>query len=276
MRDNDYTFALRLTLIALLLHPVGSVWSPGILGLSAIGLVVPAAISRPALWGALTILCAARVILDWPLQDNHAYLLVYWCLAIALVLSRSKRPNTDLAKAAALLIGFTFAFASLWKLALSPDFLNGNFMRFTWLVDERFEWAARTLGGLSSADIDANRAFLAGAANAPDLLIETTRLRSLTVAATAFTAVIEPALAVAYLWPGEGGPARWRRPLLLTFCIVTFAFAPVVGFAWLLLSMDAARSSDTSRARLGIGIVFALVFAYGQILEADTLMSWLD
>ena len=274
MSSTALALGLRLTLLALLLRPAGGELRPLFMVVAAVGLLSPTQLGRPAIWAALAALASVRVLLDWPLPDNHAYLLAYWCLAVALALWREANPETPLARAATLLIGCVFAFASLWKLVLSPDFLAGDFMRFIWMVDERFELATRWLGGLDSSEIDANRAFLAGVRDGPGALVEPVRLRWLTGAATAFTALIEPSIALAYLWPNDRGPARYRTPLLLTFCVTTFALAPVVGFAWLLLSMEAVRSGDSRRAQLAVVATFGLVFAYGQAFEAGAL-EWL-
>ncbi len=271
MISGALALGLRLSLVALLLRPVGGELRPLIMAVAAVGLLSPTQLGRPAIWAALALLASVRVLLDWPLPDNHAYLLAYWSGAVALVLAREGHSEVALARAATLLIGCVFAFASLWKLLLSPDFLAGDFMRFTWLVDERFAAATRWLGGLDPAEIDANRAFLAGARGAPEALTVPDRLRWLTGTATVFTALIEPAIAVAYLWPTDRGPATWRTPLLLTFCATTFALAPVVGFAWLLLSMEAVRAGSSRRAQWAVVAVFGLVFAYGQAFEAGAL-----
>ena len=213
--------ALRLTLAALLLRPIGdAVLGPAFLGLAAAGLVMPRALRIPALWLALAVLAAVRVIDDWPLPDNHAYLLAYWCLAIAVAL-RSAESERALVWSARILVGLVFTFASLWKLALSPDFLSAEFMRFTWIVDERFEAAARVFGGMDVAMLEANRVFLEGAPGAPAGLEEPAAFTRATRLATWFTAAIEPAVAVAFLWRGERGPTRWRDGLLLAFCATT-------------------------------------------------------
>ena len=131
--------ALRLTLLDLLLRPIG-VWQirSVLLVLAGAGLLVPGWLRRPTLWFALAGFTAVRSISDWPLADNHAYLISYWCLAIGLSLIVR---DTDgcLAFNGRLLIGLVFAFAVLWKLALSPDFLDGTFLRVTMLQDPRFE-----------------------------------------------------------------------------------------------------------------------------------------
>ena len=67
--DLDATdVALRLTLLTLLLRPVGSpTVRAGILALAALGLAVPAWLRRPGLWAALTALTIVRVATDWSL-----------------------------------------------------------------------------------------------------------------------------------------------------------------------------------------------------------------
>ena len=77
--------ALRLTLLDLLLRPIGN-WAirPGILSLAALGVLLPEQLRKPSLWLALTCLTSLRVVVDWPLPDNHAYLLCYWCFAVFL------------------------------------------------------------------------------------------------------------------------------------------------------------------------------------------------
>ena len=74
--------ALRLTLVGLLLRPMGPwfVRAPLLL-LSMLGLMSGAWLRAPALWLALATLVAVRVVVEWPLPDNHIYLLAYWCLA---------------------------------------------------------------------------------------------------------------------------------------------------------------------------------------------------
>ena len=78
---------LRLTAIALLLRPMGP-WfvRPVILAAAAIVLISPRALRTPAVWAGVAALVSVRIADDWPLADNHIYLLSYWALAIALAL----------------------------------------------------------------------------------------------------------------------------------------------------------------------------------------------
>jgi hypothetical protein len=259
------TLALRLTLLLLLLRPPGSGWlGPSILALAVAGLLMPRVLRHPALWLALAGLLAWRVIEGWPLADNHAYLLAYWCLAIALA-HLAPDPERVLAWNGRALVGLAFAFATLWK-ALSPDYLDGRFFRVTLVEDERLERVATTLGGIDRDALLERRAFLTRPADAPALARavpeEHARLRRLALAATWLTLALEAAVAVAFLAPL--GRIVWlRHALLLAFCAATYAIAPVVGFGWLLLAMGVAQCGPGARrARLAYLAVFVLLIFY--------------
>src|SRR5262245_57752053 len=258
--------ALRLTLLALLLRPVGSgAVRPALLLLAGAGLVLPDALQRPALWLALAAVTAWRVIADWPLADNHAYLLCYWCLAAGLALL-APDPRRALAWNGRVLIGLAFALATFWKVA-SPDYLDGRFFRVTLIEDARLAAFAIHVGGLDPALLTERRAYLALHADGhtldvPDPPPEPARFRALARASTLGTLALEAAVALAFLAPlGRHG---WlRHGLLLAFCATTYAIAPVVGFGWLLLAMGVSQCDrDARRTRLAYVAVFALLVLY--------------
>jgi hypothetical protein len=257
--------ALRLLLLALLLQPVGDHWlRPAILGLAALGLLAPGALRSAALWLALAALTALRVGLDWPMSDNHAYLLAYWCLAAALATGSSDRAGA-LAWNGRWLIALTFVFATLWKVVLSPDFLDGRFFRVTLVDDGRMEEFARLAGGLDEDTFWDLRELVrehADGAFVPWEVMpeETPRFRSLATALTWSTVAAEGALAAAFLAPLPGRFALARHALLLLFCAATYALAPVAGFGWLLLSMGVAQTDPGwRRLRCAYLAVFAFV-----------------
>src|SRR6476659_431271 len=78
---------LRMTAIILLLRPMGP-WGvrPMILGLAGLVIALPRVLRASATWYVLSALIIIRIIADWPLPDNHIYLIAYWCLAMALAL----------------------------------------------------------------------------------------------------------------------------------------------------------------------------------------------
>ncbi len=147
--QNGFELALRLTLLDLLLRPIGY-WEirPFVLSLTVLAFLFSNQVRNPVIRLALTLLAGIRVILDWPLSDNHAYLLCYWCLAISLSLI-SKNGENCLKLNGRILIGLAFAFAVLWKLALSPDYVDGRFFKITMLTDHRFESFTQLIGALT-------------------------------------------------------------------------------------------------------------------------------
>jgi len=266
--------ALGLTLLDLLLHPVGAWYlRPFFLALAATALLFPRWRRSRALWTALALATGLRVVLSWPLADNHAFLLAYWCLAIALAL-RARDGAGFLAFNGRLLIGLTFAFASLWKLVLSPDFVDGTFFRVAFLLDERFADFARLFGGMTQELLEVNRDALTQHADGVRALggaVLPPRFEPLADAATLWTLACEIAIALAFLWPTDG-LARFRDSLLLLFCATTYAVATVEGFGWLLLAMGVAQCDPARRTtRLLYLACFALILFYREIPWAGLL-----
>ena len=271
--------ALRLTLLDLLLRPVGD-WTlrPAILAFAGGGLLFPRALRQPGLWWLLTLFTGLRVLFDYPLPDNHAYLLGYWCLAIALAVSDG---DTDalLATNGRWLIGLVFGFATLWKVALSPDYLDGTFFRISLLTDSRFEDLTRLIGRLPLTEIFANREILEGHLDGPPLpgtgLALPASFHLLAVAMTWWTVAIEGLLAMAFLWPRDRGPSRLRDAALLAFCATTYAAATVEGFGWLLIAMGVAQCPPERPRTRGLYLAaFALILFYREVPWTAPLLAW--
>jgi len=265
--------ALRLTLLTLLLRQIGTgVVRPLILGLTVLGLLLPNLLRRPSLWIALTLLTGLRVVLDWSLADNHAYLLCYWCFAVSLALF-----SQDVAKCLSLngrlLIGWAFAFAVIWKLFLSPDYLDGRFFRVMMLTDTRFADFVQLVGGLTPDLLEDLRSFVHG--QAPEMLTtpsEPIRFLRLAQVATLWTVMIEGAVALAFLWPVDRGLSLFRDVVLLCFCITTYAIVPVEGFGWLLLSMGIVQCKPSRPGmRLAYLATFAVILFYREVPWAGWL-----
>ena len=270
--------ALRLTAIALLLRPMGQ-WfvRPAILGAAALLLISPRALRTPVVWLGIAIAVAVRVADDWPLADNHIYLLAYWALAIALAL-RTAVPSPTLAGSSRVLLGLAFACAVLWKAVLSPDYLDGRFFRVTLLTDPRFGEASMLIGGLGADQLRANRDALAALPHGatpltPVAITEPPRLRLLAAVSTWGMLALETAVALVMLLPRA---PIVRHGLLLMFCLVTYAFAPVAGFGWLLLVMGAAQIEPDQRWLLRLYVAaFLVVLFYSEVPWAGLLLDWL-
>jgi hypothetical protein len=253
--------ALRLTALDLLLRPVGGPHlRPLFVGIAAVLLLVPRGAPARAGWAALAALAAVRLVADWPLADNHAYLLAYWCLAVTLSLG-DPEPRDALAVNARRLVGLAFAFAVLWKAALSPEFADGTFLRVTLLADPRLGALAPLATGLAPDELPTWRDWISGHAivsEPPGPL--PARLRVVAGLATAWTLALEAAVAAAFLARGPRWLARARDALLLAFCATTYAVLPVKGFGWLLLAMGAAQSPpERRRWRAAYAATFAWV-----------------
>lgn len=267
---DPLTLALRLTLLDLLLRPVGTGFvRPATLLLAGAGLLLPRLLGSTFFWGALTLAAGARVVAAWPLGDNHAYLLGYWCLAVTLGCTVRDR-DAVAALSARWLLGLVFAFAVFWK-TISPDYLDGRFFRVMLVVDPRFEHSTRLAAGLDAEELSAQRRFLVqhvdDALGTPETgPPEPARLRAVALAATWATFAAELAVALALLWPRDRGLSRWRDPLLLAFAVGTYAVAPVEGFGWLLLALGLAQC-DRARPWLrgAYPAVFALLVLYREL-----------
>lgn len=270
MRDLDpVDLARRLTLADLVLQPVGVGWiRPTLLAAAVLGLVLPSLARSVWFWLGLAVLTGLRVAWTWPLADNHAYLLSYWCLAVAIA-ARDGDPRAALAWSGRVLLGLVFALAVLWK-TISPDYLDGRFFRVTLVADERFAPFATLAGGLDDAELSERRSHVVQHVDGEVAELppppESARFRAVSWLATLATFTAEALLALAFLWPTGRGLARVRDPLLISFCAATYLVAPVSGFGWLLVALGVAQT-DPARVRLRAAylVVFGLVYLYDQI-----------
>jgi len=264
---DPWELAAKLTLLALLLSPVGN-WfiRPFTLGLSVMGLLVPGLWRSPSLWVALALLTGIRFYIDWPSADNHAYLLSYWCLAFAVSAWLGNREI--LFSNARYLVALTFGFAALQKW-ISPDYLNGVFFLITFFLDDRFEEFVVLFSSVTFEQIDIAREYLEGdyrSAPAPDSLpfVIPGSMWWLAILSTAWNLFEQTLIAITFLVPKDSRLGRIRDPLLLLFCFTIYAVVPVVSFGWLILAMGIAQS-DGKSATLRYwytGVFFALIFFY--------------
>ncbi|HYO46011.1 MAG TPA: hypothetical protein VEY33_04900 [Gemmatimonadota bacterium] len=218
--------------------------------LAGLALLFPRILRTPFVWLGLSLVTGARLIRFWPLEDNHHYLLAYWVLSIFLALCLS-RPNQSLAVSARWLVAFVFLWATLWKGVLSPDYVDGRFYRVALLGDPRFEEKTELFAGLSSDAIAQARAYLLPTpstvddAPPPPVWQEPRTLTRLATFFTWSTLFIEGLLALAFLLPSGKWSMLVRNVLLLGFCLVTFAFAPILGFGWLLAAIGVAQVPES-------------------------------
>ena len=272
--------ALRLTAIILLLRPLDVWWvAPVIIAMACLSLLSGTVRHAPMTWILIALLIATRIVVVWPLSDNHIYLLAYWCLAIGLALT-SAMPGATLSTGSRLLLGGAFAMAVLWKAALSPDYVDGRFFRVTLLTDERFADASLVFGGLSREQMAQNREFLKPLPEGAELLtpppfVEPPRLRAFATVATWGGLILEGLTALACLVPQRAGSDLARHGLLLTFCFTTYALAPVAGFGWLLAAMGLAQCRPGQSLLRGAYVaVFILILMYSEVPWTGILADW--
>lgn len=248
-----------------------------LLCVAAVAIVRPATARVPALWLIASAAITLRLVTEWPLPDNHIYLLAYWCLAAALAL-QGDDAERDLATSSRLLMAGAMTLAVLWKVVLSPDFLDGRFFRVTLIDDPRFEAIALLTGGLTDAQLRENRAALdplpAGATltDVPPRH-EPPRLRAVATLLTWGGVGIEALLALTLWMPGS----RWRplqHAALLAFCLVTYLVAPVAGFGWLLLIMGVCLCRpDQHLLRTAYTVTFFVVLLVTEVPWAELLLG---
>jgi hypothetical protein len=264
---DPWELAAKLTLLALLLSPVGN-WfiRPFTLSLSVMGLLIPGLWRSPSLWAGLALLTGIRFYIDWPSADNHAYLLSYWCLAFAISAWLGNREVLFIN--ARYLIALTFGFATLQKW-FSPDYLNGVFFLVTFFVDDRFEEFVVLFSSVTFEQIDIAREYLEGdyrSAPAPDSFpfVIPGSMWWLSILSTAWNLFEQTLIAIAFLVPKDSRLGRIRDPLLLLFCFTIYAVVPVVSFGWLILAMGIAQNDGKSAALRYwyTGAFMALIFFY--------------
>jgi hypothetical protein len=238
----------RLTCLTLLFSPVGDWYiQPFVMCLSAAGLLFAHWWRSRWLWLALALLTVTRALVDWPLADNHAYLLGYWCVALAIAFWFDD--FTGLKRNARWLIGLAFALAA-WQKWTSPDYRNDVFFLTTFLLDDRFEDFVVLLTSLTYEQIDLARDYLEGDYRTvtpgplplqfPASMLLLARLSML------WNLFEQTLVALAFLLPPGSRLGRLSDAILLLFCFTIYAVAPVVSFGWLLLAMGISRPNRRS------------------------------
>jgi hypothetical protein len=100
--------AAQFTLLTLLFAQVGNAFTrPFILLIAAMGILLHHGYRQPQIWLVLCFFTGFRVFYEWPMADNHAYLLALWCLALSIACF-SQSTSQILANNARILIGLIF------------------------------------------------------------------------------------------------------------------------------------------------------------------------
>lgn len=210
------------------------------------------------------------------MADNHVYLLVYFPLAAALALSIGK-PDEILARQCRWLVAAVFGFAILWKIFLTPEFIDGTFFRVTFQTDPRFEGFMLSVVGITPEQLEINREFLMNPLPAGLVPLDASPYvepKLLSPAVTLFvwaTLIIESLLFAAFAAPSKPWVVRIRHISLLGFCVGTYAIAPVPGFGWILLTLGVAQLTGSSKMKIPYIMCFMLLLFYRETAWRELL-----
>jgi len=250
------------------------VWAPVSVAVLMAGIIWPRLRRSPYVWMYLTIAMIWARLPELTVMDNHHYLIAYWFVAVTTCLvAEPDDPGPRVARNARLLVGLAMGFAVIAKLR-SGEFANGGFFEFLLLAGERFEAFSELVLRVPAAELAANReavARLLTPGAGASLVTEVTlagpaRVGVAALLLSAWTLLIEGAIAVAFLWPGDAPRVRHaRNAALLVFCVTTYAIATVGAFAWILVILGVAQCDPRDRlARFGYCVVFLVVLLYGM------------
>ena len=274
---DSYKLALQLTLLNFILKPPGS-WEirAPVLILAVLGLIITNSIRNPFFWLFLTGLTLTWLIIDWPLSDNHAYLLFIWCFAI--FLSAYKKDKSILGKNARIMIGCIFLFAFIWKAFLSPDFLDGRFLSINMIEDPRFSEFIQLSCDISSDDLTDIRQYVKQHVDGnlvfeDEFIFNTDCINKVSILLTYYSLTIELIIALLFLLPRKYAVARYRDYFLILFCVSIYSVAAVEGFGWLLIAMGISQSGDTKRVKLLYLLSYLVVLMYGEIPVLNIILS---
>lgn len=273
---DRFDLVLLLTLAFQIVYVEGFAEFP-IQAVAMVAVVLPSVRGHWAPWVAIIGLhLVGTVPFQWAILANHEWLALWWLVAVAGA-TLAGDPQAALARAAKLMLGLVFLFATSWKI-MAPDFVSGDYFEFLLQSDERVGLAGVVVGGLEPEAAERNRDALFSMAEplGPDevVLEDGSRVALLADVLALSTVAVEGLLAAAFLAPASSRVGRrlgrHRDAVLLGFVAVTYPLAPVVSFAWVLLAMLLAQArSDVPRWDLGVAVTFAglHVVAQGSIFH---------
>lgn len=225
-------------------------------------------LNRELFWFIVVLLVLIPSVIDWWSLGGHAFLLLYWIIAIFLSFF-SKDRLYFVSKAGQYLIGCTFLFAAIWKF-ISPEFVSGDVMKY-------FMTTTVPMGVTTSPFTDLDRHSLSiNIDNISQLLAQdTTRTIKLVgrfnvdrpaAIFTIITQFIEVMIAIAFIIPM---PRQWsiiKEILLVLFFLTAYIIMPVPGFA-VLFSCIGFVFSKSIYAKL----FFLIAFFVWQIITLPFL-----
>jgi len=269
LQKDAFEISAQFTLMTLLFNQVGNNFSrPFILFFAALAILLVNGFKQRFIWITLFFFTSFRVVYEWPMADNHAYLLALWCLVL-LVSCNNNLKEKIIANNARILIGLVFLLACIQKI-LSPDYLDGTFFQYLLLTDNRFEDFTVLFSDITYQQIDNARELLglyqfSSFSSEKNIVPDSSSFRILVLSATWWNLIDQLAVACCFLAPNNSFLNRKRDVSLLVFCLTTYAVAPVPGFGWLLVSMALAQCRNNSNIRIAYICTFFIILFYSNV-----------
>jgi len=264
-----YKLALQLTLLDFILKPVGS-WeiSAPVLTVAILALLIPGLLKNIIIWFLLAGLTLTWLILDWPLSDNHAYLLFIWCFAI--FLSTYIKDKSIIGKNARMMIGCVFLFAVIWKALLSPDFLDGRFFSLNMVEDPRFSEFTQLTCDITKDELNNFRDYVkqhvdGNLLHKKNINFDLKCLNKVSYFLTYYSVSLEFIIALLFLLPKRLYISKFRDYFLILFCVSIYSVATVEGFGWLLIAMGISQCDDKKYTSLLYILCFLIILIYREV-----------
>lgn len=231
----------------------------------------PLTISR-TMWILVSVLLVIHNSIFWLIVGNHQYLITYWCIACTLVVF-SKDPEYFLRVNARLLIGFTFFFATLWKLT-SGEFVDGSLIHYYLLTDYRLETLPMFFGNLGQETLAQNRMLQLAIISAPEKVVSVALKTSpevliLSKLTTYWTLLIEGSITFVFLFTRPRWAHDKRDIVFIVFILTTFFLLPVPSFSFILTLLGFAQCPPERKKTL---IAYILLFLLTQLFSIQIFM----
>lgn len=203
-------------------------------------------LDRELFWFVVLLLVLIPSIIDWWSLGGHAFLVLYWIIAIFLSFFSEDRLSF-VSKAGQYLIGCVFLFAAIWKF-MSPEFADGDAMKYFMITTVPMGITTSPFTGLDRHSLSTN------INNISQLLTQDTTQTvnlvgrfSVDRPAAVFTAItqfIEITIAFIFIVPLSYKWSIIREILLILFFLTAYIIMPVPGFAVLFSCIGFAFSKS--------------------------------
>ena len=197
----------------------------------------------------------------WYEIDNHRYLINYW-VGVCFISTLFKDRLQVLKVNAHLLIVLAFIFAVFWKLT-SADFLNGDFMQYSLLIDPRMQYMNTAIVGITPEQFLDKKLLMQYLSIAPNLETKVTldsapRLHTVALLFTYITLLIEIVILISFALKRFPLFQKIKDYSLHFFVLILYPFIPVIGFGLILSLLGIAQLEQGEKKKFGL-YMFAII-----------------